>query len=519
MRKIREILRLRYEVGLSARNIARSLNMGHSTVNDALARAAAAGLTWPLPDELSHSDIEDRLYPAPPQSDERRPTPEMLKIHTELKRKGVTLQTLWIEYKTEHPDGYQYSRFCDLYHEWRGSVDVVMRQTYRAGEKLFVDYAGMTAPVIDPATGEVKEAQVFLAVLGASNYTYAEATWTQSLEDWIGSHCRAFEFFGGVPEVVVPDNLKAGVSHASFYEPDMNPTYQDLATHYGVAIMPARPAKPRDKAKVEAGVLIAERSILARIRDRKFFSLGRLNEAIGEYLEKLNTKPFQKLPGSRRETFLGLDKPALRPLPGVRYEFAKWKKARVNIDYHIEVEQAFYSVPYQLRRKQVDVRVTATVVEAFHDGTRVASHLRSYVKGSYTTDPAHMPPAHARSLEWTPSRMVHWAESVGPNTGRLIQAILDSRVYPEQAYKSCMGIISLSKKYPKERVEAAAARALHFGTRSWRSVKSILEAKLDQRPLTPAEPAAPVPIHRNLRGPSYYSGKEVKTDAEPADTL
>ncbi len=292
-----------------------------------------------------------------------------------------------------------------------------------------------------------------------------------------------------------------------------------MASHYGVAIVPARPGKPRDKAKAEAGVLIAERLILARIRNHKFFSLGRLNETIWEHLEKLNTRPFQKLPGSRREAYLDLDKPALRPLPGTRYEFAKWKKARVNVDYHVEVEHAYYSVPYQLKRRQVDVRVTATVVEAFYDGERVASHRRSYIKGSYTTDPAHMPPAHAKSLEWPPERFVHWAETVGPNTGRLIQSILDSRPYPQQAYRSCMGIISLSKKYPKERLEAAAARALQFGTRSWKSVKSILETNLDRRPLAPAEPAAPVPEHRNLRGAAYYSGKEVRTNAEPADTI
>jgi transposase len=280
MRKIIEVLRLRYEAGLSSRNIARSLNMGHTTVDDTLARARAAGLSWPLPEGLGHDEIEQMLYPPPISTTLSRPEPDWQYVHAELSRKGVTLQTLWIEYKTQHADGYQYSRFCDLYWVWRGMVEVVMHQTYHAGEKIFVDYAGMSADVIDRSTGEVKKAQIFVAVLGTSNYTYAEATWTQSLEDWIGSHCRAFEYFGGVTQVLVPDNTRTGVSHASYYEPDLNPTCQEMATYYGTAVVPARPGRPRDRAKAESAVLVAKRLILAYLRNRRFFSLGRLNEAI-----------------------------------------------------------------------------------------------------------------------------------------------------------------------------------------------------------------------------------------------
>ena len=302
------------------------------------------------------------LYPPPTKTNLKRPEPDWQFVHTELKRKGVTLQTLWIEYKTQNPDGYQYSRFCDLYKAWRGTVEVVMHQTYRAGEKMFVDYAGMSVDVIERSTGEVKKAQVFVAVLGASNFAYAEATWTQSLETWIGSHCRALEYFGGVTEILVPDNTKAGVSHASYYEPDLNPTYQEMATYYSTAVVPARPRHPRDRAKVESAVQVVERLILAHLRNRRFFWLGRLNEAIRQYLEQLNDRPFQKLPGTRRQAYSSLDKPALKPLPPVRYEFAKWKKARVNVDYHVQIEKCYYSVPYQLARQQVDVRITATTV-------------------------------------------------------------------------------------------------------------------------------------------------------------
>ena len=459
------------------------------------------------------------LYPPPTKTNLKRPEPDWQFVHTELKRRGVTLQTLWIEYKTQNPDGYQYSRFCDLYKAWRGTVEVVMHQTYRAGEKMFVDYAGMSVDVIERSTGEVKKAQVFVAVLGASNYTYAEATWTQSLEDWIGSHCRAFEYFGGVTEILVPDNTKAGVSHASYYEPDLNPTYQEMATYYSTAVVPARPRHPRDRAKVESAVQVVERLILAHLRNRRFFSLGRLNEAIRQYLEQLNDRPFQKLPGTRRQAYLSLDKPALKPLPPVRYEFAKWKKARVNVDYHVQIEKCYYSVPYQLARQQVDVRITATTVEVLHNGSRVASHPRSHVKGAYSTDASHRPASHNQRLEWPPSRIVNWAASVGPSTAQLVQAILDSKVHPEQGYRTCLGIISLARKYPLERIDAASVRALRFGVLTCKSLKSILDTGLDRQPLEQPEQLPLVSEHRNLRGASYYSREEVKTGAEPTGTL
>src|SRR5210317_200046 len=372
MRKIKEVLRLKWARGLSNRQIAKACGIARPTVSEYLRRAAQAGLAWPLPTNLDEATLERQLFRPPPSLPaQARGVPDWALVHQELKRKGVTLFLLWQEYRAAHPEGYQYSWFCDHYRAWQGKLDVVMRQDHRAGEKLFVDYAGQTMPVVDWGTGEIREAQLFVAVLGASNYTYAEATWTQGLPDWIGSHRRAFAFLGGVPELVVPDNLRAGVSKAHRYEPDNNPTYQDMATHYGVAVLPTRVRRPRDKAKVEAGVLVVERWILAVLRHRTFFSLAELNAAIAGLLEKLNARPFKKLPGCRRAHFEALDKPALKPLPIEPYEYAEWKKARVHIDYHLEVGGHYYSVPHALIKKQLDVRITQNTLECFYRGNRV----------------------------------------------------------------------------------------------------------------------------------------------------
>jgi len=386
MRQVREVLRLKWACGLSDRKIAHSLRVSRPTVAEYVRRAQAAGLSWPLPDALDDTALERQLFATAATTPvARRPIPDWVTVHRELKRKGVTLVLLWQEYKAITPDGLQYSQFCAAYRQWAGKLDLVMRQSHRAGETLFVDYAGQTIPVVDPLTGEVHAAAIFIAVLGASNYTFAEATWSQSLPDWIGSHVRAFAALGGVPQVVVPDNLKAAVSRPHRYEPTLNRTYAELAQHYGVAIVPTRAARPRDKAKVEVGVQVVERWILARLRHHTFFSLLELNTAIADLLGPLNQRPFKKLPGSRQSVFESLDRPALRPLPTQPYEYAEWKVVRVNIDYHVDVEGHYYSVPYALVKQQLEVRLSAHVVEIFHKGTRVASHQRSPLKGHHST--------------------------------------------------------------------------------------------------------------------------------------
>jgi transposase len=503
MRKIKELLRLDVE-GLSEREISQSLKVSRSTVQRYRRRAEEAGLTWPLAAELTDSDIAARLFPPPPP-DQPRPLPTWKDIDGELRRKGVTLQLLWEEYRAAHPDAYSYSRFCELFGEWKGTLDVVLRQEYKAGERSFVDYAGQTMPVVDQETGEVREAQIFVGALGASNYTYVEATWTQSLPDWIGSHVRMFAYVGGVTELVIPDNLRSAVNRACRYDPDKNPTYQELADHYGTAVLPARPRAPRDKAKVETAVQIVERWILAPLRDHTFFSLGELNQELRRLLEKLNDRPFQKLEGSRRSLFETLERPALRPLPKTPYEYAEWLSAGVNIDYHVAVSDHFYSVPYRLIRKRVDMRLAATTVEAFHDGRRVAAHVRSYRKGGYTTDPSHRPKAHQKHLEWTPSRLIHWAEKTGPSTAHVVRRILDERPHPEQGYRACLGIMRLSSRYGTERLEAACKRATDLPRLGYRSIQSILKNGLDRFPPQDDQISLQLPQeHENLRGADYY---------------
>lgn len=506
MRKIREVLRLKFEHRLSERKIASSCNISRSTVSDYLGRFAISGLPWPLPDNLNEADLEQRLFPVDSQRT-RHPqtTPDWSAVHQELRRPGMTLMLLWQEYKTNHPDGYQYSWFSDLYREWRSHLDVTMRQNHIAGDKLFIDYAGQTVPVVNQYTGEAQQAQIFIATLGASSYTYAEATWSQSLPNWIGSHVRTFDYLGGVPNSLVPDNLKSGVKSPHRYEPVINPTYQDLAEHYCVAVVPARVRKPQDKSKVESAVQVVEHWILARLRDRTFFSLAELNEAIAQLLEKLNNKNFQKLPGSRRSMFESLDKPALKPLPEQRYQYAEWKEVRVHMDYHVEIDKHYYSVPYQLVKKQLTVRITDQAIECLYKGQRVASHQRSHLKGRHSTQASHMPEKHRKYAEWTPERLQNWAAQTGPETEAVIRKILSTRRYPEQSFRSCLGIIRLGKSYGGDRLENACRRALYADTCSYKSIESILKHNLDQQPLPELEPEAPLPDdHENLRGSDYF---------------
>jgi len=505
MRKIREVFRLKFDCDISNRQIAKSCNIARSTVAEYLFRFKQAALSWPLPIDIDDNQLEQRLYPQlPAVPADQRTVADWSYIHQQLRHKSVTLMLLWQEYKEQYPQGYQYSQFCHLYRQWTHQIDPVMRQEHRAGEKLFVDYAGQTVPVYDLHANQMREAQIFVAVLGASNYTYAEATWSQALPDWIASHSRAFGFFTGVPQVVVPDNLKSGVSKACFYEPDINPTYLDMANYYDTVVIPARVRKAKDKAKVEVAVQVVERWILARIRNRQFFSLRQLNETIAELLTKLNTTAFQKLPGCRKQLFEALDKPALKPLPLQPYSYAEWKIAGVNIDYHVEVDVHYYSVPYQLIGKKIDVRITENTIECFYKNKPVTNHIRSYLKGRHTTLTEHMPKSHQQWAKWSPQRFINWAAKIGPHTAQLIEVILNSRKHPQQGFRSCMGILRLTKSYDDQRLEAACRRALTIGATSYKSVASILKYNLDQKPL-PGQTSAEAAIHhKNIRGAHYY---------------
>jgi len=506
MRNIRELLRLCLGEGLSLRKAAASLQMPLTTVSDHLRRAKAAGITWPLPEGLDDDDVEAMLFPKAPAA-AVRPMPEWKKIHVELRRPHMTLMLLWIEYKEAHPDGYAYSQFCDLYRRFRRSVDLVMRQEHKAGEKLFVDFPGARIPIYDDRTGEVLFcAELFVAALGASSYLYAEAVRSQELLHWVSAHVHAFEAFGGVPEICVCDNLRSGVTRPHRYEPDVNATYQDMAAHYNVAIIPARSYKPRDKAKAEGAVLLAERFIIARLRNARFTSLSALNAEVTRLVRWINERPFKKIDGSRASLFASLDRPALRPLPATRYEFATFKRAKVGIDYHLEVraDRHYYSVPYALVGEHVDLRLSASTVEVFFRHRRVASHVRAYRPG-FTTDPAHMPDSHRRHGEWTPARIVSFAEKTGPSTAKLVAEVMAARRHPEQGFRSCLGIVRLADRYGSDRLEAGATRALALRSYSYRSVESILKNNLDKESL-PAEEAEQLtlPVHDNVRGADYY---------------
>ena len=506
MRKIREILRLRFDSKLSHSKIGQSIGISDSAIGTCLERARAAGLSWPLPPEMDDATLEQLLYQNKPVNDKEKPLPDFQMTHVELKKKSVTLQLLWTEYKEKHPDGFEYSYYCKLYNEFKKTVDLVFHANYRAGEKLFVDYAGQTVPIYNPQDGSIRKAQIFVAVLGASNYTYAEATWSQDLPNWVASHLRSFQFFEGTPEILVPDNLKTGVKRPCRYDPDINPTYYAMARHYGIAVIPARVRKPRDKAKAEAGVLLVERWILAALRKRKFFNLAELNMAIAGLLERLNTRPFRKIHGSRRELFESVDKPALKPLPANRYEFYYIKLAKVAINYHIEVETVKYSVPFQYVQKDVEVRYSEKIVEVFYKSERIASHLRSSKRGDYVTLKEHMPPSHQKYVSWTPERMIRWMAESGAHAAKVAELIMGSKKHPEQGFKAVLGLIRLSDKFGKERLDAACQYAIKLGSPRYQTVQSILARNIDKN-LKESDKSteSKLPDHDNIRGPSYYN--------------
>ena len=505
MKAIQEVLRL-HAAGLSQRQIARACGLSKGAVGKYLQRAMEAKVVWPLPEGMEVPALQGLLRPVRSSVDSGFVIPDFAVIHVEMRRKGMTMQLLWEEYVAGHEGQkvYRYTRFCTLYRAWKDRLKRSMRQNHVAGEKLFIDYAGPTVPVMDPGTGEIRQAQIFVAVLGASSYTYCEATWSQNLSDFLGAHVRALRYLGGVPVLLVPDNLKAAVTKPSRYEPEINRSYQDLATHYGAVVLPTRPYKPKDKAKVEVGVQVVERWILARLRHFQFFSLLDLNREIRRLLDDLNQRPFKRLPGSRKSTFEALDRPALKPLPAQDYVFAVWKSAKVSIDYHVAYQGHFYSVPYRLAGERVDLRVSARTVEIFHQQQRVASHLQGTDQpGRYHTLTEHIPKAHQRHGTWTPGRLLNWALSIGPATRDVVRWQLESKPHPEQGYRSCLGLLSLSRRYGKERLNAACQRAGKLGSPTTRSVQSILEKGLDQvRDSSPK--SAPLPEHDNIRGSHYY---------------
>jgi len=506
MRHIKEILRLKLEAKLSHRKISRCLSIGVGTISLYSQRAKEVGLTWPLPADLSDNDLEQLLFPSPKVSGRHgRIPPDCAAMHQELKRKGVTKQLLWEEYKQVYGNaGYQFSQYCNYYRDWLHQQKRSMRQIHNAGEKLFVDYSGATVPLVNPDTGEIRCAEIFVAVLGASNYTFAVASWTQRKADWIEAHTKAFEFFGGVPEIVVPDQLRSAVSKPCRYEPTINASYQHMASHYKTAIIPARPLKPKDKAKAENAVLIVQRWVLAKLRHHTFFTLADLNHAIAVLVDDLNRRPFKKLPGTRLSQFEALDQPALKPLPAQRYEYLEFKHARVNIGYHIEFDKHYYSVPHHLVKSQVEVQASRDSVAIFFKGQQIARHARSLRQGGFTTHKTHMPEAHQHQQSWTPQRLMNWGKRIGSSTEKMVEVLLEHKQHPEQAYRACLGLLILAKHYTPDSLEAACVRALHINAPLLKNVKSILKSNMDQLPLPTHPDQSTMDVHPNVRGSDYY---------------
>jgi len=485
--------------------------MGAATVADYLVRARQAGLAWPLPEALDDASLEARLFPPPAGSLSAKQVPDPVYIHEELKRTGVTLLLLWEEYRTGYADGLGYSQYCEHYRRWRRRLKPSMRQDHRAGERTFTDYSGKKPSVVDRATGQMRTVELFVATLGASSYTYAEASETQELSAWQAAHVRMNEYFGGTTEIWVPDNLKSAVTRPCRYEPTITGGFADLAEHYGVAIIPARVRKPKDKAKVESAVQVVQRWILARLRNRTFFSLAELNAAIRELLVDVNGKVMRATGKTRRELFETLDRPALKPLPATAFEPRDWKRCKVHVDYHVEVVHNFYSVPYQLVGQEIEARWTSGVVEIFHAGRRITSHVRVSGRRRYVTKPEHMASSHRAHAEWTPSRVIEWARRSGPSVGELVERVMQEKPHPEVGYKSCLGIIRLGKQHGPERLDAACRRALAIGSRNYRTVKNILSSGADQLPLPMAEVArTTLTVHENVRGSSYYDTETVR---------
>jgi transposase len=510
MRQLREILRLKHEVGLAHRAIAAACGVGSGTVSLYLARAAAAGLGWPVPADLDDVALEARLFTRAYRSPgAMRSIPDAAQLHQELTGRGVTLQLLWQEYRAAQPQGYSYSQFCEHYRRWVRKLKPSMRQMHQAGEKVFVDFAGQKAHVVNPDTGEITAVEIFVGVLGASGLLYAEATLGQDLGSWIGAHVRMLDAYQGSPAIWVPDNLRSAVTRPHRYEPTINRTYEDLAHHYGAVVIPARIRRPQDKALAELGVLLAERWVLAALRHQTFFSLADLNTAIHGRVQVINTRPMKRLGVSRQDLYARVDRPALRPLPATPFELAVWKLCRVAPDYHVEVDHNVYSVPYTLLHEQVEARVTATTIEVFFQSRRVASHARLPGRGRPSTQAEHMPRAHREYAAWTPERIVTWAGHTGPATARVAAAILAGRAHPEQGFRACLGLMRLGRTAGADRLEAACARADQLRAYSYKTIETILRNGQDRLPLPGAPDTTRVlPFHANVRGAAYYGRKE-----------
>lgn len=508
MRKLREVFRLKFEFKYSHRQIAQSVGISPGTVSEYLFLFRASGASWNEVSSYSEEQLEQVVYKHPPEGRiGSRPQPDWPKIRLEMQRKGVTLSLLWSEYKTQHPNGLGYTQFTKCYSNYAKTLDPVMRFVHKAGEKTFVDYAGLTMEWIEPATGVIHKAQIFVGCLGCSHFIFAEATKSQSMDDWIGSHIHMFEAFGGVTQMVIPDNLKSGVTKAHRYDPDINRSYHEMALHYDVAVMPTRVVSPRDKAKVESAVQIVERQIIAPLRHHTFTSLHELNQAISLKLTELNNKPMQRIGLSRLQQFEQIEKSTLKPLPSKAFSMQEWKYAKVHIDYHIVLNKHFYSVPHVLIGKQVQVAFTKNCIQVFHEGQRVAMHVRDDTPNRFSTLEEHMPKKHSEYLQEmrdvSIDRLMSWAQTIGPHTKACVAGFFKARCYPQQAIRAVLGLKRLSVHYGREAFEKACAHTISLHNYRYKTVEDVLKHKL----YAPKETNTRVITQSaHFRGADYYAG-------------
>lgn len=506
MKKIKDILKLRYITDISYRQISRAVGVPSSTVSDYCKRFEITTYSIDAFLQMDEDRMYEILFPEKKLSYQRkdRPLPDVAYIHQEIAKKGVTFELLWQEYKEQHPDGYGCSQFKEHYYKYKKKLNPSMRQTYIPGDKMFVDYSGLTLPVVDAESGSVSKAQIFVAVLGASGYTFVHATASQKQEDFILSHVLAYEFFGGVPKINVPDNLKSAVISHSKKGVVINESYAEMARHYQCAIEPARPKKPQDKGMVEQGVQAIQRWILAKLRNRTFFSVDEINQAIAPLLDQYNNKTIKRLEQSRSERFEKNDKPYLQPLPANRFVYRRFKVATVHMDYHIELDRCFYSVPFKYLKEKVELKYTNTVVEIYHKGALIATHPKLHKANERSTHKEHMPLNHQYQHEkMNPERLKKWASSIGKDAKAFVVHRLQASEYPANAYRGVIAILSLEKIYGKMTLNQALGYAHSINSTSTRSIRSILEKKLYLQAANNTTVVKPSK-HKNLRGSNYY---------------
>jgi transposase len=514
MKRVREALRLYEKCGLSLRKTAQALSVSRPVLTDYLTRCREHEISYDKACELTDAQLSSVFQTDITQKNTHYQTllglfPEYAR---ELSRLGVTRQFLWEEYRNDHNGTYSYSQFCYHFQQWNDKQEVSMVIEHKAGDKLYVDYTGKKLQLVDYKTGEITPVEIFVATLGASKLIYAEAVRSQKKQDFIQAQVNTLEYIGGVPQAIVPDCLKSAVSKGHRYEPDINPEYQKFAEHYETTILAARPYKPKDKAVVEGAVKIVYQCIFAPLRDRVFHTIDELNVAIREELEKLNNRVMQQYKKSRWEMFHDIEKEYLSPLPVETYQYQEYRRLKVQCNYHVylSTDKHYYSVPYSYLGKHVELFYTPTSVEIFHNNQRIALHRRNQHTYGYTTVHEHLPPQHRYKDNWNSEKLLSWGESIGRHVRDVVDTILSRKTHPEQGFKSCMGILNLTKKYDHTRLDKACQKALMYEYVSYKGIENMLKNGVEENMQQELFKEYTHGIHENVRGQKYYKQEQIQ---------